>query len=103
VVVYVVSEYNPVTGGVYGTRTFNRQADAYAYRDQLARAHWVKWRFVGVNEPIRYRRFSSSSAAQRFIDTDGPSKTGKLGFALLTNETRAVSTRVSMSTRRVQN
>lgn len=101
--VYVVSEYNPITGGLYRSRTFDRQRDAYAYRDQLARAHWVKWRFMGINEPIRYRRFSSSTSAQRFIETDGPSKTGKLGFALLTKETRAVPTRVSISTRRVQN
>ena len=98
---YVVQEYNPITGGLYQTYRFRNRSQAYAMRDNLARAHWVKWRFVGINEPIRYRRFSSSTMAQNFINNDGPSKSGKLGFAILTNETRAVPTRVRMTTRRI--
>jgi hypothetical protein len=50
------------------------------------------------NEPLRFRRFNSSFAAQSFIDSDGPSKSGKLGFAILTNETRNVATKVKATT-----
>lgn len=97
---YVVSEYNPITGGVYRTQRFATRSQANLYRDSLARAHWVKWRFVGINEPIRFQRFNSVTAAQHFIANDGPSKSGKLGFALLENKTRAVPTRTTLSTQR---
>jgi hypothetical protein len=100
--VYVVTEYNPITGGVYSTRRFTKQSDAYNQRDAIARVHWVKWRFAGINEPLRSRRFANGAAAQNFINTDGPSKTGAAGFAILTNETRAVPTRVTITTREVQ-
>jgi hypothetical protein len=100
---YVVKEFNPITGGLYNTKTFAKQSDANAYRDTVARVHWVKWRFAGINEPLRSRRFANSRAAQQFIDSDGPSKTGKAGFAILTNETGAVPARTGMSIRQVQN
>jgi hypothetical protein len=97
--VYVVTEYNPITGGVYNSQSFNNRSDAYAYRDAVARVHWVKWRFVGINEPLRSRRFQTSFAAQRFIDSDGPSRSAALGVAILTGETRVVPTRVNISSR----
>ena len=100
--VYVVTEYNPITGGVYNTQSFNNRSDAYVYRDAMARIHWVKWRFVGINEPLRSRRFQTSVAAQRFIDSNGPSRSGAAGFALLTGETRVVPTRVNISSRLLQ-
>lgn len=94
---YVVTEYNPLTGGVVTTARFRDKAAADRQQAALSKVHWVKWRFVGINEPLRFRRFGSSFAAQRFIDTDGPSRTGKLGFAILTNETRVVRTRVAQT------
>jgi hypothetical protein len=103
VIEYVVTEFNPITGGVYRTRTFSRQADANAYKDSVSRVHWVQWRFVGINEPLRSRRFSSSTAAQRFIDTDGPSRSGAAGFAILTHETSIEPARVRVAARQVQN
>jgi hypothetical protein len=88
---YIVTEYNPFTKGVYDTpRRFTDEAEANENYDALRNAHWVQWRFAGINEPLRWRRFSSSTAARRFIDTDGPSKTGALGFAILTDETKVV-------------
>jgi hypothetical protein len=94
---YVVTEYNPFTGGVVSSTRFADKGSADRHSAGLSRAHWVKWRFVGINEPLRFQRFSSSFQAQRFIDIDGPSKTGKLGFAILTNETRNVATRVRVT------
>jgi hypothetical protein len=93
---YVVTEVNPFTKGIERTQRFTDKGTADRAYASLSRAHWVKWRFAGINEPLRFRRFASSAAAQQFIDTDGPSKTGKLGFAILTNETRNVATKVSM-------
>ncbi len=98
---YVVTETNPFTGGVVSTTRHSDKAAADRQYAALSKAHWVKWRFVGINEPLRFRRFGSSFAAQRFIETDGPSKTGKLGFAILTNETRNVATKVRLTTVRV--
>ena len=93
---YVVTEVNPFTKGIERTQRFTDKGAADRAYAIMSRAHWVKWRFAGVNEPLRFRRFASSAAAQNFIETDGPSKTGKLGFAILTNETRNVATKVSM-------
>lgn len=100
---YVVKEFNPITGGLYSTKVFAKESDANSYRDSVARVHWVKWRFAGINEPLRSRRFANSRTAQNFVDTDGPSKTGKAGFAILTDETRVVPARTGLSTRRVEN
>jgi hypothetical protein len=94
---YAVTEYNPFTGGVVTTARFRDKADADRHQAALNKVHWVKWRFAGINEPLRFRRFGTSFAAQRFIDTDGPSKTGKLGFAFLTNETGIVASRVTQT------
>ncbi len=94
---YVVTERHPATGGVVLTNRFSSRTEAVRYYDSLGRAHWVQWKFMGINEPMRYRRFSSHAAAQTFINTDGPSKTGKLGFALLTNDTKILKSRVSFS------
>lgn len=98
---YMVTEINPMTGGVVTTKRFSSKSDADQVYGALSRTHWVKWRFVGINEPLRYRRFKSSFEAQRFINTDGPSKSGKLGFAILTNETRVVAGKVTLTTVRV--
>ncbi len=95
---YVVTEVNPFTGGVVSTTRYNNKAAADRQHAALRKAHWVQWKFFGINEPLRFRRFSSSLAAQNFINTDGPSKTGKLGFAILTNDTRNVATRVRLTT-----
>jgi len=94
---YVVTEYNPFTGGKVSTARFFDRAQADRQYDSLSKAHWVKWRFVGINEPLRFQRFKSSFEAQYFINHDGPSKSGKLGFAILTNETRVVPTRVRIA------
>jgi hypothetical protein len=94
---YVVTERHPGTGGVVSTSRYTSRNEAVRYYDALGRAHWVQWKFMGINEPMRYRRFSSHSAAQTFINTDGPSKTGKLGFALLTNDTKILKSRVSFT------
>jgi hypothetical protein len=95
---YVVTERNPFTGGLQNSRRFLDRDAANLFYAKVAQGHWVKWRFIGINEPLRYRRFSTAAEAQNFITTDGPSKTGKLGFALLTNETSAVAARVSYTT-----
>ncbi len=95
---YIVTERNPFTGGVQNTRRFLDRNAANAFYSAVARAHWVQWKFIGINEPLRFRRFDSAAAAQNFIRNDGPSKSGKLGFALLTNDTRTVATRVSYTT-----
>lgn len=94
---YVVTERNPITGGVQSIRRFTDRNAANNYYSLAARAHWVQWKFMGINEPLRFRRFNSAAAAQTFIQNDGPSKTGKLGFALLTNDTRAVASKVSFT------
>ena len=100
---YVVKEFNPITGGLYSTKVFAKQSDANAYRDSVARVHWVKWRFAGINEPLRSRRFANSRTAQNFVDSDGPSKTGKAGFAILTDETRVIPARTGLSIGGVEN
>ncbi len=94
---YVVTEYNPFTKGTVSTTRYSDKRQADRQHALRSKAHWVKWRFAGINEPLRFKRFNSSFEAQRFIDTDGPSKTGKLGFAILTNETRNVASRVSIT------
>jgi len=94
---YVVTEINPFTKGVERTRRFNTKEAADREYATLSRAHWVKWRFAGINEPLRFRRFDSSYTAQNFINSDGPSKTGKFGFAILTNETKNVAAKVSLT------
>jgi hypothetical protein len=98
---YVVTEINPVTGGVVSTTRHASKAAADQQYAALSRAHWVKWRFEGINEPLRFRRFKSSFQAQAFIDANGPSKSGALGFAILTKETRNVPTRMKMTTVKV--
>jgi hypothetical protein len=95
---YVVTETHPFTGGTVSTTRFANREAANQHYALVSRAHWVQWRFVGINEPLRYRRFTTPFAAQGFIDTDGPSRSGKLGFAILTNETRNVASRVSLTT-----
>ncbi len=95
---YVVTESNPFTGGVVSTTRYFDRADADRHHAALSKAHWVQWKFFGINEPLRFKRFKSSFEAQRFIASDGPSKTGKLGFAILTNDTRNVATRVTIRT-----
>jgi hypothetical protein len=94
---YVVVETNPITGGVVSTTRFPNKSAADRQFAARRKAHWVKWRYAGINEPLRFKRFNSSFEAQRFIDTDGPSKSGKFGFAILTNETRNVPTRVKLT------
>jgi hypothetical protein len=95
---YIVTEYNPMTGGKVSTNRYYDRTSADRQYDSLSKAHWVKWRFVGINEPLRFRRFRSSYEAQNFINNDGPSKSGKLGFAILTNQTRIVPTKVTLTT-----
>lgn len=94
---YVVTENHPVTNGTVSTRRFTDRNAANQHYAAVSKAHWVKWRFVGINEPLRFRRFDSSFAAQRFIDNDGPSKSGALGIAILTNETRNVPAKVKLT------
>jgi hypothetical protein len=99
---YVVQEYNPINGSLVATYRFRDRSQANAMQDRLARAAWVQWRFVGVNQPLKFRRFSSGSAAQNFILAKGPQKSGKLGWAVLKKgDTRVLATRVRMTTRRV--
>lgn len=95
---YIVTEFNPVTKGTVSTTRFADKAAADRHYAGLSKAHWVQWRFHGINEPLRFRRFKSSFEAQRFINSDGPSRSGKLGFAILTNETSNVPTRVTFRT-----
>jgi hypothetical protein len=98
---YVVTEYNPITGGVFNTYRYPDANAANRRADLLRRVHWVKWRFVGINEPLRSRRFDNSTAAQQFIDSNGPSRSGALGIGILTNETRAVPATVVVRQERV--
>lgn len=94
---YVVTETNPFTNGVQSTQRFTDRDAANRQYAIVSRAHWVQWRFIGINEPLRFRRFNSSASAQIFINDDGPSKSGKLGIAILTNETRTVATRAKIT------
>jgi hypothetical protein len=98
---YVVTETHPFTGGIVVMKRYDNKEEAGRVYRLLSLTHWVKWRFVGINEPLRYQRFKSSIEAQRFINSDGPSKSGKLGFAILTNETGVVAGRVTLTTERV--
>ena len=98
---YIVTETNPFTGGVQSATRFTDKASADRHFATLGKVRWVKWRFAGINEPLKFRRFVSSAAAQNFIETDGPSKTGKLGFAILTNETRNVAGKVKLTSETV--
>jgi hypothetical protein len=94
---YVVAEVHPATKGAVSTTRYRNRADAVRHYDSLKKAHWVQWKFLGINEPMRYRRFTSAAQAQAFINNDGPSKSGKLGIALLTNDTKILKSRVSFS------
>lgn len=73
---FEVIERNPFTGGEVGRANFNNvQRAAYSRACSARRkVHWVRWKFVGISEPFRTKRLSSSQAAQRFIDTGGPLK-----------------------------
>ncbi len=93
---YVVTESHPRTGGVISTRRYANRDQATQQHDALRSAHWVQWRFMGINEPMRYQRFKTAGEAQNFINTDGPSKTGKLGIALLTDETKMLRSNVTL-------
>ena len=94
---YVVTETHPVTKGVISTKRFANRAEAVRQLDSAKLVHWVQWRFLGVNEPMRYQRFKSAGEAQNFINTDGPSKSGRLGVAVLTNETKLLRAQVSLT------
>ena len=94
---YVVTEYNPLTRGKVSTNRFSDKSQANRQYDMSSKVHWVKWRFVGINEPLRSRRFKSSFEAQDFINDGGPAKSGKFGIAILTDETRIVASRVTMT------
>ena len=48
---YVVTEHHPFTGGVVSTKRYTDRAAADRQSAALSKAHWVKWRFVGINEP----------------------------------------------------
>jgi hypothetical protein len=94
---YVVTELHPATNGVVSTARYTNRADALRRYDMLTKVHWVQWKFIGINEPMRYRRFATVGLAQAFINDDGPSKSGKLGIALLTGDTKILKGRVTFS------
>lgn len=94
---YIVTETHPATRGAISTKRFANQSQALQHADALRAAHWVQWRFMGINEPLRFQRFKSAGEAQKFINNDGPSKSGKLGIALLTDETKMLRSRVLLS------
>jgi hypothetical protein len=80
---------------VISTKRYTARNQATQQLDSLKAAHWVQWRFMGINEPLRFQRFKSAGEAQHFINTDGPSKSGKLGIALLTDETKMLRSNVT--------
>jgi hypothetical protein len=94
---YVVTEVHPATGGRISTARFPTRAQAVQHYDILKTGHWVQWKYVGINEPMRYQRFKTASLAQMFIDNDGPSRSGRLGIALLTGDTKILKARVSFT------
>lgn len=94
---YVVTETHPATKGVISKKRYANRAQALQQHDALQSAHWVQWRFMGINEPMRYQRFKTAGEAQRFINSDGPSKSGRLGVALLTNETKMLRAKVTLA------
>lgn len=98
---YVVTERNPFSGGVETAREF-AQADHPAftrYCMELRKTHWVSWRYVGINEPLRSRRFPTRQAAQRFIDDRGPQNLGAVPALTALGEAAAiVAARVACDT-----
>jgi hypothetical protein len=97
---YVVTERNLFSGGVE-TREF-AQADQPAFTRhcmELRKAHWVSWRYVGIYEPLRSRRFPTRQAAQRFIDDRGPQNLGAVpAFTVLGEAAAIVAARVACDT-----
>lgn len=73
---FEVIELNPFTGGEVNRASYkNAQRAAYSRAcSTLKKVHWVRWKFVGISEPFHTKRFASSQAAQRFIDSGGPLK-----------------------------
>ena len=98
---YVVTETHPSTRGVISTTRYTNREEALRQEGTLRQAHWVQWRFMGINEPLRFQRFKTAGEAQNFINNEGPSKSGKLGVALLTNETRMLRAHVRLLERSV--
>jgi hypothetical protein len=94
---YVVTESHPATKGIVSTTRYTNRADAVRHYDSQKKVHWVQWKFIGINEPMRYKRFATVGQAQAFINNDGPSKSGKLGVALLTNDTKVLTGRVTFT------
>jgi hypothetical protein len=94
---YIVTEVHPGTGGRISTARFPTRAAALQHHDILKTGHWVQWKYVGINEPMRYQRFKTAGLAQAFIDNDGPSRSGRLGIALLTGDTKILPAKVSFT------
>lgn len=98
---YVVTERNPFSGGVESAREF-AQADHSAFTRyclERRKTHWVSWRYVGINEPLRSRRFPTREAAQRFIDDRGPQNLGAVpALTALGQAAAIVAARVACDT-----
>ncbi|MGH7390224.1 MAG: hypothetical protein ACREM3_12320 [Candidatus Rokuibacteriota bacterium] len=89
---HVVTERNPFSGGVESTREF-AEADRAVFTRECAerrKVHWVSWRYAGINEPLRSRRFATRAAAQRFVDDRGPQKMGTVPALTVLGEAAAV-------------
>jgi hypothetical protein len=94
---YLVTEYNPFSKGVENQKVFSPQESAKYTQtcNAYKKIHWVKWRYAGINEPLRTLRFSSYRAAQGFIDNNGPAKKGLIpGIAFLSEPAKIVPAKV---------
>ena len=90
-------EKNPFTGGVERKRDFAHESRA-AYEQactSFRKVHWVKWRYFGINEPLRSKRFATRAQAQAFIDRNGPAEVAAVkGIAILSEAATLVAARV---------
>ncbi|MBE9032672.1 hypothetical protein IQ266_23325 [filamentous cyanobacterium LEGE 11480] len=69
---YVVTVQNPVTRKVETrTRPLTTTTANRTYRS-YRRTHYAIFRYAGINETTRTKRFSTQRAAQRYLDTNGP-------------------------------
>lgn len=63
---YRVELKHPRTGGVVSSRVVDTAAQADALRSKYAKQHWKFWKYHGIGEPLRQRRFGSESAARNY-------------------------------------
>lgn len=64
--VYTVKLYHPVTGGLVFNKTVTGTLTMESRKSYYERMHWRIWRFNGIEEDTKYRRFDSAREAHNY-------------------------------------